>query len=161
MRDVASYTRSQVLLHWLIAALVLFQIFFHEGIEELWDARMDGSVANVPTPTAHTIVGLLIFVLMIWRIVARLRNGAPPPPADEHPALRFLAAGTHLLFYVLLVAMPVAGALAWFGGLELPAQAHSLAATLLIALVVLHFVAAVLHRFWFRSGVMERMVRPG
>ncbi len=156
-----SYSRSQIALHWLIAALVFFQIFFHDAIEELWRARMNGSAPNVPTPTAHTIVGILIFVLMIWRVVLRLRLGAPPPPADEHPALRFLAAAVHVLFYVLLLGMPVSGAVAWFGGFALPAEAHGVAAKLLIALVILHVAAAVAHRFWFRSGVMERMVRPG
>jgi cytochrome b561 len=154
-----SYNRTQVLLHWIIAALVAFQIVFHDGIEELWNARMTGAIPNVPTPTPHTIVGLLILILMIWRVVVRLRNGAPPPPADEHPALRFLAGATHALFYVLLLAMPVSGAVAWFGGLELPAEAHELAAKLLIALVLLHLVAALVHRFWFRSGVVERIVR--
>ncbi len=156
-----SYTRSQIGLHWLIAALVFFQIFFHNGIEELWRARMEGSVPNEPSPTPHTIAGLLIFVLMIWRVVLRLRHGAPPPPVDEHPALRFLAAAVHVLFYVLLLGMPLSGAVAWFGGFALPAQAHGVAAKVLIALVILHVVAALAHRFWFKSGVMERMVRPG
>lgn len=156
-----SYTRNQVLLHWTIAVLVLFQILFHSGIEELWDARMAGTIPDVPTPTPHSIAGILIFLLMIWRVVLRLRNGAPPPPADEHPALRFIAAATHVLFYVLLLGMPISGAVAWFGGLELPAEAHGVAAKLLIALVILHVVAAVAHRFWFRSGVMERIVRWG
>jgi cytochrome b561 len=156
-----SYTRGQIILHWLIAALVLFQIFFHDAIEELWRARMNGSAPNEPTPTAHTIVGMLIFVLMIWRVVLRLRNGAPPPPADEHPVLRFVAAATHVVFYLLLLGMPVSGAVAWFGGLQLPAAAHSTAGKVLIALVILHVAAALAHRFWFKSGVMERMVRPG
>jgi cytochrome b561 len=90
-----------------------------------------------------------------------MRNGAPPPPQDEHPALRFIAGATHVLFYVLLLAMPVSGAVAWFGGLKLPAEAHSLAATLLIALVLLHVAAALAHRFWFKSGVAERIIRWG
>lgn len=154
-----SYTRSQVLLHWLIAALVIYQLVFSEGIEELWEARMEGAVPNVPSVTTHTVIGLLIFVLMIWRVVLRLRNGAPPPPADEHSALRVLAAATHVLFYVLLIAMPISGAIAWFGGLELPAEAHGLASKLLIGLVILHVLAAVAHRFWFRSGVAERILR--
>lgn len=154
-----SYNRTQVLLHWIIAALVAFQIIFQDGIEELWEARTNGTIPDEPTPSPHTIVGLLILVLMIWRVVARLRNGAPPPPADEHPALRFLAGATHALFYVLLLAMPVSGAVAWFGGFELPAEAHEIAAKLLIALVVLHVIAALVHRFWFRSGVVERILR--
>jgi cytochrome b561 len=160
MAAPASYTRMQIGLHWLIAAIVGFQIVFAEGIKEAWEARMTGAVPNEPYPTPHTIAGIVIFALMLWRLALRLRHGAPPPPASEHPALRFVAGATHVLFYVLLIGMPLSGAAAWFFGLDLPAQAHGIAAKALIALTILHIAAAIAHRFWFKSGVMERML-PG
>lgn len=157
MNEVTGYTRMQVLLHWAVAALVVFQILFHEGIEELWEARMTGAAPNVAVPTPHTIAGFVILLLMLWRVALRLRHGAPKPPESEHPALRFLAGATHIAFYVLLIGMPISGAVAWFGGLEAPAEAHSFAGKALIALVLLHFAGALAHHFVFKTGVLMRM----
>jgi len=157
----ARYTRTQIMLHWAIAALVVFQILFHGGIEELWDARMSGAAPNVPVPTPHTIAGFVILLLMLWRVALRLRHGAPKPPESEHPALRFLAGATHIAFYVLLIGMPISGAVAWFGGFEVPAAAHSLAGKALIALVVLHLAGALAHQFVFRTDVLMRMSLRG
>lgn len=158
MSKPSSYSRTQIGLHWLIAALVIYQILFHEVIEGLWDQRMSGVIANVATPTGHTIVGLVIFVLAAWRLGLRLSRGAPALPEDEHPALKFVASATHILFYVLLIGMPVSGALAWFLGLAQPAAGHSLAGKVLIALVLLHVAAALAQHFWYRTDVLKRML---
>lgn len=158
MSKPLSYSRTQIGLHWLIAALVIYQILFHEAIEGLWDQRMTGAIPNVATPTPHTIVGLAIFVLAAWRLWLRLTRGAPALPEREHPALRFVASATHFLFYVLLIGMPISGVLAWFFGLAQPAEGHSLAGKVLIALVLLHIVAALVQHFWFRTDVLKRML---
>lgn len=157
MPYAANYTRMQIVLHWLVAGLVAFQILFHDGIEELWEARVGGAAPDVAVPTPHTIAGFLIFALMIWRLALRLRHGAPPPPAGEHPVLSLVAKIVHILFYVLLIGMPLSGAAAWFGGLQAPAAAHGLAGKAIMALVVLHVAAALAHRFWFRTDVLSRM----
>jgi cytochrome b561 len=154
------YSRAQIGLHWLIAALVAFQFLSASRIESLWDGRMTGAIPNEPSPTPHTIVGMAILLLMLARLTLRLRHGAPPPPTGEHPALVRLAQVAHATFYVILIAMPVGGAVAWVGGLEPPAILHGIAAKVLLALVALHVGAALAHRFWFRSGAFERMLRP-
>jgi len=153
------YSIAQIGLHWLIAAIVAFQFFSGGRIASVWEDRMTGAIPNEPTPTPHTIAGLTILLLMLARLALRLRRGAPPPPAGEHPALARLAQGAHAAFYVILIAMPVGGAVAWFGGLETPAIVHGVAAKLLLALIALHVAAALAHRFWFRSGAFERMLR--
>ena len=122
---------------------------------------MSGAIPNEAFPTPHTMAGLLILVLMVWRLVVRVRRGAPPPPAEEHPALAMAAKATHTLFYVLLIGMPISGAVAWFGGLEAPAQAHAAASNLLILLIVVHVAAALLHQFWWKTEVLKRMTRSG
>jgi cytochrome b561 len=159
MAASTSYARSQVVLHWVIALLVAFQILFSGGVESLWRDRMTGAAPNVPTPTPHTVVGIVILLLMLWRLWLRVKHGAPPPPAGEKPAFAMLAKGTHVLFYVLLIGMPISGAVAWFGGIEAPAEAHAAASSLLILLILLHIAAAVAHKVWFRTDVLERMTR--
>jgi cytochrome b561 len=155
MPVAASYARTQIVLHWTIAALVIFQIFFHSGIKRTWFDRMEGTVANEPTPNLHIVIGLAIFTLVIWRLWLRFARGVPPLPEDEHPALKALATTVHWLFYLLLVLMPISGIVAWFAGLSL---AHSLFEKALIALVLLHVAGALTQHFWFRSDVLRRML---
>jgi cytochrome b561 len=161
MPSPTAYSRTQIALHWAIAAIVAFQILFSGGMEALWSDRMAGAIPNEAFPTPHSVAGLLILVLMLWRLVLRLRRGAPPPPAEEHPALALTAKATHALFYVLLIGMPISGAVAWFGGIEAPARAHAAASNLLILLIVLHVAAALVHQFWWKSEVLKRMTRGG
>lgn len=154
----ASYSRTQIALHWAVAALVLFQIFLHDGIVEAWTGRMDGSLPNQPTPDLHVIAGMLIFVLVLWRLVLRFTRAVPALPTNEPQILKVAAAGTHLLFYVLLLAMPLSGAAAWFLGAEPAAVAHVLARFVLVPLLVLHVLAALAHHFWFKTNVLRRML---
>lgn len=158
MRTAASYSRTQIVLHWVIAALVLFQIFFHEGIEELWHARMRGTVENIATPQPHTIVGMLIGLLIIWRLVLRLRLGTPAAPAKEPQIFQLLSKAAHWAFYALLILMPISGAVAWFGSITTPARAHGLMGNVLMALIALHIAAALVHHFWWKTDVLKRIV---
>lgn len=157
MVSPTTYTRNQKILHWLIAAIVAFQILFSGGIAALWQDRMTGAIPNEPFPVPHAIAGFAIFALMLWRIALRLRHGAPPPPADEPPMLAMASKVAHGLFYLLLIGMPLSGAVAWFGGIETPAQVHGAAAKLLIALIVIHIAAALVHQFWWKTDVLRRM----
>ena len=154
----ATYSKTQIALHWIVVVLVLFQILAHDEIAQLWDGRMDGTLPNAPTPNVHAAVGFLILALVIWRLVLRLRRGVPALPADEHPVLKLVASGTHILFYVLLIGMPLSGAAAWIFGAAPAALAHSVAEKLLIPLIGLHVLAALLQHFWFKTDVLKRML---
>lgn len=161
MASPLTYSKTQIALHWLVAALVAFQILLHEGISELWEDRMSGAIANAPSPNPHAIVGIIIFALAIWRVTLRFTQGVPALPEGESPLLKLVAAGTHVLFYVLLIGMPISGGVAWFFGLPLPAEAHGLASKLLIVLILLHIAAALFHHFWLKTDVLKRMVGKG
>lgn len=158
MATPATYSRTQIYLHWLIAALVTYQIVLHEGIEHIWKGRMDGTLPNEPALNPHAIVGILIFVLMLWRLALRLTHGAPALPESEHPALKLIATITHVLFYALLLFMPISGSVAWFLGVEQPAVAHALAEKALIPLIALHILAALAQHYWFKTDVLKRML---
>ncbi len=152
------YSTTQVTLHWLVVLLVLFQVFLHDDVVRIWTGRMGGTLPNEATPNLHVAVGLLILVLVVWRLVLRLWRGVPAPPASEHPALKVVASATHILFYVLLLGMPISGSVAWFLGKDVAAQAHSLAGKILVALVLLHALAALVQHFWFKTDVLKRML---
>jgi cytochrome b561 len=149
----AGYSRAQIILHWLIAALILFQLLVHDGIEEAWRAsHMGGAEAGNPLP--HIVVGSAVLILAAVRLVIRLRHGAPPAPAGQPAALGLL--------YVLLFLIPISGLVAWFGGVQGAALVHGgPLRLLLIALVLVHIVGALVQQFLLRSDVLMRMFRPG
>lgn len=154
----ATYSKMQIALHWIVMLLVLFQIVAHDEIVRLWNGRMDGTLPNAATPNVHVAIGGLIFALVVWRLVLRLMRGVPALPRSEHPLLKLVASGTHALFYVLLIGMPLSGAAAWILGVGPAAQAHSVAEKLLILLIALHALAALAQHFWFKTNVLKRML---
>ncbi len=157
----AGYSRAQVILHWVVAALILFQLLVHESMEMAWDARMEGGPAEGANPLPHIVVGSAILILAAIRLVIRLRHGAPPHPAGQPALLGVLANVVHGLIYVLLFAIPLSGLLAWFGGVEPAADVHSGPLRFaLIALVIVHIVGALVQQFVLKSGVLMRMMKP-
>ena len=157
MPTPAAYSRTQIALHWLIALLIAGQYLLSDGIEAAWRGRMIGALPNEPFPNPHAIVGIVILLLTLWRIVLRLRQGAPALPAHEPAALKAIAGATHLAFYALLIGMPISGAIAWVLGLHLPAEIHEMAAKVMLALIALHVVGAIAQKVWLKSDVMARM----
>ncbi len=158
MATPATYSKSQIYLHWIIVILVAFQIFSGNAIGALWQDRLDGVVPNEPSPTPHTIVGILILILMLARLYLRMTRGVPPLPESEKPAAGMVAKAMHALFYILLIAMPLSGIAAWFFGLELPALLHSLARLVLIPIILIHIAAALMHHFVLKTDVLKRIV---
>lgn len=168
------YTRTAILLHWLIAALIIVTIPLG-----LYSASIR-TTAELPAMTAHKAIGITILLLTIVRLCWRLGHRVPdlPPMASW---IRTVARGTHFLFYVLLFAMPLSG---WwmssafhkhpitFGLFDVPylpvAQgissaipAHQVHVTLgwaMIALLGLHVLAALKHHFVDHDQILSRML---
>ena len=155
-KAVTGYTRTQIFLHWTIAALFIFQIVAHEGIEQAMQAIERGEQVSQFNP--HVVVGLLVLALVIWRLVLRRTRGAPEAPQEEHVLLRWLSVGTHLAFYALLFVLPFSGSAMWFFGAGPAHTVHELAKNLLILLVLLHVIGALTHHFVFKTNVLRRMV---
>lgn len=153
-----SYSRTQIALHWTIAALVVFQILMHDGIVKVWDGRMEGMLPNQPTINPHAVAGALILVLVLWRLVLRRRRGVPGLPEGEQPTLKALATGMHAALNLLLILMALSGMAAWISGIEAIGEAHSIARLALVPLVLLHILAALYHHFWLKTDVLRRML---
>jgi len=156
----AGYSRVQIILHWAVVALILFQFFFHEGMEMAFDARMEGG-APEGNPWPHIVVGVTVLVLAAIRVVIRLTRGAPPHPEGQPSILGVLANVVHGGIYVLLFALPLSGSVAWFGGIEGAGDAHGgILRFALIGLVIAHVAGALIQQFVLRSGVLMRMLKP-
>jgi cytochrome b561 len=156
------YSLSQILLHWIVALLVLAQVLNDDAIARVWRAlRHDPAAIPGALAQAHVWIGVLVLVLVVWRLGLRLTRGAPPPPADEPRPLRIAAVATQLLLYALLLAVPLSGLAAWFGGVRPAAGLHEALKLPLLALVALHFAGALYQQVVRRSDVLARMLSPG
>lgn len=128
--------------------------------------------------SAHKLLGFLLLWLTAGRLIYRLLHGAP---SDEPSLTWWQRAGSHLvhwLLYGLLLVVPLLGwlgvslfpARTVFGLFDLPALTgpdqgaanrvlgiHGKLALTLGAIVALHILAALYHRFVRRDGVLRRM----
>jgi cytochrome b561 len=155
------YAPIQIGLHWLIAALVLFQLVFGESMVTATEAAEEGTALGATDAilaTAHYWAGISVLVLVAVRLFVRLRMGAPAP-AQGNPLLVLAAKATHWLFYILLVAVPVTGLITVHINPEM-GEIHQLAKPAFIILIVLHAGAALFHHFVLRDGTLRRMLVP-
>lgn len=155
------YSMTQIRLHWVVVVLILFQFVFSDAIGGAFRKALNGEVvAFDPMVTAHVAAGFAVGALVVWRMVLRMTLGVPNAPAGEPALLRMAAHWTHLLMYVLMLLLPVSGALAWFGLVEAAGEAHEVMKALLMILAGLHVVATLWHQFWLKDGLLLRMKRP-
>ena len=168
------YSTAAILLHWTIAALIIFQFaymfFFIENLER-------GDPAMGSAYELHKSIGITILALTLVRLVMRLTEGFKPLPAHMAPWEVFLARFTHIAFYMLLLIVPLTGwifavspdrGLDLFGlfpvpdlGIGVRDAAHELHELLVwpfILLIVLHIVGALKHHFIDRDEVLARML---
>lgn len=168
------YTRTAIVLHWTIAALVLVNLWLGLGHDSL---PKDWAVMPV-----HKAVGITILALTLVRIGWRLAHPAPPLPVTLRPWERAAALTSHVLLYAFLLVMPLSGwamvsgskrrPLEWFGAFDIPYlpvsdavagaghEVHELLGWGMVALLVVHVAAALRHHFLLRDNVLARMV-PG
>lgn len=160
MSSRTGYSGAQIGLHWLTAALVIFNYIYSEGMEQAFDAATEGA-APPPldiVPGIHVWVGVAVLALVVLRLVLRMAQGAPEAAGE---GLSGLAAKLgHGLLYLLLLGVPALGALTWFAGLDATGDLHALAANALLILAGLHAAVALFHQAVLKDGVLTRMVKP-
>ncbi|MGJ4804629.1 cytochrome b [Luteimonas sp. SDU82] len=163
-------------LHWLGVAMILAVAVIGlsmGGLER-------GSELRRLAYISHKSLGLAVLVLALLRLVMRAATRSPAPAGARWS--QRLAQATHLLLYLLMLAVPLSGwmlnsvagqPLVWFGLFDVPALAernpdwrrvvdalHLWLFWLLAALVALHVLAAALHQWVLRDGTAWRML-PG
>ncbi|WP_414898479.1 cytochrome b [Rhodovulum sp. YEN HP10] len=154
-----TYSFRQKLVHWAVVVLVAAQFLVFDAIGRDFGRGMrTGDWVYSPAATGHILFGFAILALMVWRLKLRRDEGVPALPAAEPGWAATLARLSHAAFYLMLLAMPVAGAVAWFRQSGNAAEIHEAAATLLIALIAIHIAAVALHQFRWRSNILSRMM---
>ena len=100
------YSSVCIGLHWTIALSILIQIGLGWYMNEVLP---DHTPIQAQVQAVHISLGLTILLLVIARIVARLTYPAPPLPSGMPVWERVLAHGSHILFYGLMLALPLTG----------------------------------------------------
>lgn len=165
-----------MLLHWLVAFLLLGQFalgLYLESIPRGVPAR--GYFVNL-----HKSTGLLIGLLILVRLGWRLTHTPPPLPVSVPRWQQQAATVSHCLLYVLMLVMPLSGYLAsnfskhgvnFFNSIKLAPwgsddkliyaifnQTHIVSSWLLLALVLVHVLAALKHLLLDHDSVFFRML---
>ena len=176
------YDMVAMVLHWIIAILMIFMIVFGEDLIRVSRDPAAAAAAGTFLPSFHVSIGIGVLVLSVVRLGWRLINPPPPLPITMAPWEQMASKATHILFYILLIGLPLSGWLSLghyavsrpvaagaqvFGLGSLPlapdlgeigGALHGLGSNLAIALVILHVLAALKHQFVNRDNVLRRML---
>lgn len=171
------YSLGAIVLHWLIAAALVFQIVFAESLE---GPRGPDLFARYQL---HKSVGITILLLSVLRLGWRFVAPRPAPVPGPKWAMT-LSGLVHFGFYFFMIAAPVTG---WiivstskikvdtllFGTIpwpHLPVPAswgepaeflHHFMPNIAIALLVLHVAGALRHQYLLGTPILARMLPGG
>lgn len=158
MAERSGYSGLQIGLHWLIAVLILANWFLGEGAEEVMEKIEEG--AADPGFSLHIPIGLLILALVVLRIVLKVVRGGPMPPGAPGSLPVKAALAGHAALYLLMLAVPLGGAMVFFAGFGQFGGVHALAANLLMVLALGHALIALYHQYVVKDRLLLRMMRP-
>lgn len=169
------YHISLRIVHWLVAALVIAMLicgFLMNSLSaEIYPIKLQLKIW-------HKEFGLLVLLLMLFRLVLRNVTTIPAPLKTLSPLERISASWIHHLFYFFLILEPIIGYVKTnlgghavdFFGIKLPillelnkplsrllSDLHSTIAFILIAMIALHALGALKHRYYDKQDVIYRM----
>lgn len=170
------FTKVAQWLHWIMAALIFGMAIFGWTL----DVRQDADLTNALS--IHATGGLLIVGLLILRLLWRISNPPPILPDTISAPQKAAANFIHVSLYFLMLIVPITGLIAatahnaevsilWnlqlkelfsFLGHEdyaLKRTIHANAIYLLVFLVLGHISAALVHQYWQKDGMLDRMTR--
>ena len=174
----ARYSIVAMALHWLILVLVIANWWIADSAEGLPQPQRLDIMLN------HMALGIVILLVVLLRLAWRFTHTHPPLAATLKPWERVFAKTVHIVFYVLLIGMPLAGWLASsfagqgvnvFGVFTLPKlpvakdldmtkaifEAHATAGTILLILIAIHALGSLKHTFIDKDGNLFRMLPWG
>jgi superoxide oxidase len=169
------YGTLSIGLHWFML-LLLVAVYACIELRELFPK---GSEPREALKAWHFMLGLSVLALAGLRVVARLARPAPRIEPEPSTGQKRLAALMHVMLYVLMIGMPIAGWLLLsaagkpipFFGLTLPAlvdeskslagvvkEVHEAGGTVGYFLIGAHAAAALFHHYRKRDNTLRRML---
>ncbi|MEN3297152.1 MAG: hypothetical protein V7642_6405 [Burkholderiales bacterium] len=170
------YTRTAMFLHWLIAILLMSQFAFGWYLGDV----PRGVPARSYFVNLHKSTGMLLGLLILVRLLWRLTHTPPRLPDGVPRWQQRFAIATHYLLYACMLVMPLSGYIAsnfskwgvnFFNSVMLAPwgrddkmlyaflnQTHKVTSWVLLALVILHVLAALKHLLIDRDAIFTRML---
>lgn len=167
------YGTTTKVLHWSVVALLVVQYSLGWLMPDV-----HGGLPGVPM-TLHISIGTLILALIVARLLWRLTHPVAPE-SSLPPWQRITSEAVHWLLYLLVLLTTLSGWLfasargwkvPWFFVAPLPMLTsgdralvkaldgwHQNFMWALLTVAGLHVAAALVHLFWYRDGVMRRML---
>lgn len=169
------YTKTAVILHWLIALLIF--VAFPLG---LYMHDLPLSPTKLRLYSYHKWIGVTVFLFAVIRVFWRSTHRPPPLPDAMLRWEKIAAESVHYLLYTLIFIVPITGWLmssakgfqtVWFGVLPLPdlvgknkalgdllLELHEMFNYIMLGLVIAHVAAAIKHHFIERDDILTRMI---
>lgn len=166
-----SYGSVAMVVHWLTAIAILGLLWAGFAAADMTDEATKIQLLRLHTSTGITVLALTIFRIGWWLFADRLPEETAGLPRWQGMSARIV----HRLLYLVIVLLGASGIalMALSGAGEVlagnavglpdfndysPRAVHGIAARLLIALTVLHVVAALYHQFVRKDGTLSRML---
>ena len=179
------YTRTAMILHWLVALLIIVNVVLGLSADSLPDDWVR------PVIDTHKSIGITVLGLALLRVLWRVSHRPPSLPRKFPSWERTAAHVAHFLLYFLMIALPLSGWMhdsAWkaaashpmhlFGVVPFPRigfimnldpatkeQLHSQFGALhtacsyaLYGVLALHIAGALKHQWIDRHSVLRRMM---
>ena len=168
-------------LHWILGAMIIGMLAYGWWMNHI-PARGDRLFYR----TIHADIGYVLLLLTVVRLIWRGINPTPALPSDMPRWLRIAARVNQWSLYLITFMVAMLGWAhsgahtpdysSWFGLFHVPQitspdkaaanayeERHILFAYVLLALIVIHFAAAIWHHFVKRDRVAVRMINgePG
>lgn len=181
------FTTPAIILHWAIAALLLYNIWLGWQYGDLKPGLKQFQILQL-----HKSIGITVLALSLLRFAWRLANRPPALPAHMPKWEKLAATATHWGFYAIMLGLPISG---WImvsaSATNLPTllfktipwphlgpihdlapemrksvegastEVHHLLVKFTYALFVLHVAAALKHHFVNRDAVLWHMLPLG
>ena len=169
---LTEYGLISKLFHWISALLLFIQIPLGFYLVDLDFGPERLSIENI-----HVVVGLSIFYLVILRLISKIINPNPKLEPSIFKGQRFLAKLNHVLLYVTILSITISGILKkLFNGetlvivfkkiriednfelSEIFYDIHVFSNYLIIALITLHIMAVIIHKFLFNDNLLKKIL---
>ncbi len=188
MQSTERYTRTAIVLHWLVALGIVINLVLVWTVDYAPDDRQRAMI------DLHKSIGITVFGLALLRILWRYAHRPPALPAGFARWEQVAAKLAHVGLYVLMLGLPLTGWLhdsAWKAAAEHPLELfqvipfpragwvmatepvareqlhklygsiHELLGTVLYVLLGLHIAGALKHQLIDRYPLLARMSLTG
>ena len=170
--SITEYGTISKIFHWLSAAVLFVQIPLGFYLVD-----MDFSEKRLTIENIHVTLGLSIFYLTLLRLVFKTFNPSPSLQNSIFSGQKIIAKLNHIFLYISLLTITMSGALKklyngeeldiFFFNLQIQDNfelaelfygIHILSNYTLIALILLHISAVIIHKVFFKENLLKRIL---